>query len=69
MLIGEPATGGCPGNRINGSVTITGDTAGTDFSGNTVSGDATLTNNVGGFIFGDIAPNTIHGTVTTSGNV
>jgi hypothetical protein len=50
-------------------VTITGDTAGTDFSGNTVSGTATLTNNVGGFIFGDIAPNTIHGAVTTSGNV
>ena len=69
VLIGEPATGDCAGNEISGPVTITGDTAGTDFSGNTVSGSATLTNNVGGFIFGDIAPNTIHGTVTTTGNV
>jgi len=69
VLIGEPATGDCPGNRINGSVTITGDTAGTDFSGNTVSGDATLTNNVGGFIFGDLVPNTIDGSVTSTGNV
>ncbi len=29
----------------------------------------TLTNNIGGFIFGDIAPNTIRGPVTTDGNV
>jgi hypothetical protein len=69
VLIGEPATGDCPGNRINGPVTITADTAGTDFSGNTVSGEATLTNNVGGFVFGDIAPNTVHGPVTITGNV
>jgi hypothetical protein len=69
VLIGEPATGDCPGNQITGPVTITGDTAGTDFSGNTVSGSATLTNNVGGFVFGDIAPNTITGTVTSTGNV
>jgi hypothetical protein len=69
VLIGEPATGDCPGNRIDESVTITGDTAGTDFSGNAVSGAATLTGNVGGFIFGDLAPNTIEGSVSTGGNV
>jgi hypothetical protein len=69
VLIGEPATGDCPGNRINGPVTITGDAAGTDFSRNTVSGKATLTNNVGGFVFGDIAPNTVHGPVTITDNV
>ena len=53
VLLGEPATGDCPGNDISGPVTITGDTAGTDFSGNTVSGPVRLTDNVGGFIFGD----------------
>jgi hypothetical protein len=69
VLIGEPATGDCPGNEFDGPVAITGDIAGTDFSGNTVAGKATLTNNVGGFIFGDIAANTIDGPVTTAGNV
>jgi hypothetical protein len=69
VLIGEPATGDCPGNQINGPVTITGDTAGTDFSGNAVSGKATFMNDIGGFVFGDLAPNTIHGPVTITGNV
>ena len=40
VLVGEPATGDCPGNRISGEVTISGDTAGTDFSANTVTGEA-----------------------------
>jgi hypothetical protein len=69
VLIGEPATGDCPGNHISGPVRITGNTGGTDFSGNTVDGPATLTNDVGGFVFGDIAPNTLNGPVTSSGNV
>jgi len=69
VLIGEPATGDCPGNQISGPVTISGDSAGTDFSGNTVAGPATLTNNVGGFVFGDLAANTILGPVTSTGNV
>jgi hypothetical protein len=69
VLVGEPATGDCPGNRIDGDVSITGDTAGTDFSANTVTGDATLTGNVAGFVFGDLVPNSINGTVVTGGNV
>jgi hypothetical protein len=69
VLVGEPATGDCPGNRISGEVAITGDLAGTDFSGNTVSGSATLTGNVGGFVFGDLAANKIAGAVVTGGNV
>ncbi len=69
VLIGEPATGDCPGNQISGPVKITGDTQGTDFSGNTVDGPATLMNDSGGFVFGDLAPNTIQGLVTTTGNV
>jgi hypothetical protein len=69
VLIGEPATGDCAGNVFGVPVTITGDTAGTDFSGNTVSGPARLTDDVGGFVFGDLAANTIHGPVTTGGNV
>jgi len=70
VLIGEPATGDCPGNQIAGPVWITGNTTGTDFSGNTVYGPATLTNDVGGFVFGELpmAANTIYGPVTTSGN-
>jgi hypothetical protein len=68
VLIGEPATGDCPGNQIAGPVQVTGDTQATDFSGNVVYGPATLTNDVGGFIFGDLAPNTVYGPVTTSGN-
>jgi hypothetical protein len=69
VLIGEPATGDCAGNQFGGPVTITGDRAGTDFSGNTVSGPARLTDDVGGFVFGDLAANTISGPVTTGGNV
>ena len=69
VLIGEPATGDCPGNQISGPATITGDTQGTDFSGNTVYGPVTLINDVGGFVFGDLAPNTIQGPVTSTGNV
>jgi len=69
VLVGEPASGDCLGNRINGPVSINGNSEGTDFSGNSVAGPATLTNNVGGFIFGDVAPNTIHGPVVNSGNV
>ena len=33
VLVGEPATGDCPGNRINGDVQISGDTAGHRFLG------------------------------------
>jgi hypothetical protein len=69
VLFGEPATGDCLGNRISGPVQITGDMTGTDFSGNTVSGPVTLTDNVGGFVFGDIAANTLTGPVSTNGNV
>jgi hypothetical protein len=69
VLIGEPATEDCDGNTIRGDVEIAGDTLGTDFSGNSVSGGATLTNNVGGFVFGDLAANSIQGAVVTSGNV
>ena len=69
VLVGEPATGDCPGNRINGDVQISGDTAGTDFSANTVTGDVTLTGNVAGFVFGDLVPNKIKGDVVTGGNV
>jgi hypothetical protein len=69
VLVGEPATGDCPGNQITGDVVITGDQAGTDFSGNTVSGDATLTGNVAGFVFGDLVANTIKGAVVAGSNV
>jgi hypothetical protein len=69
VLVGEPASGDCPGNRIDGSVSITGDTQGTDFSANAVSGAARLTGNVGGFVFGDLVPNEINGAVVTGGNV
>jgi hypothetical protein len=69
VLIGEPATGDCPGNQIAGTVQISGDTLGTDFSGNTVYGSVSLTNNVGGFVAGDIAANTIYGSLATGGNV
>jgi hypothetical protein len=69
VLVGEPASGDCPGNKIAGDVVITGDTQGTDFSGDTVSGHVTLTGNVGGFVFGDLAPNEINGAVVTGGNV
>jgi hypothetical protein len=69
VLVGEPATGDCPGNRITGAVQISGGTAGTDFSGNTVTGAVTLTGNVAGFVFGDLVPNTITGKVVTDGNV
>jgi len=69
VLIGEPASGDCPGNRITESVSLTSNHAGTDFSGNRVGGSVTATGNVGGFMFGDFAPNSISGSVTTSGNV
>jgi len=69
VLVGEPATGDCPGNRIAGPVSITGDQQGTDFSGNTVSAGVTLTGNVAGFVFGDLVPNKIMGAVVTGGNV
>jgi hypothetical protein len=69
VLIGEPATGDCPGNQISGPVRITGNTEGTDFSGNTVDGPTTLTNDIGGFVFGDLAANTLNGPVTSTGNV
>jgi hypothetical protein len=69
VLLGEPASGDCPGNDIKGSVTLTSNGNGTDFSGNTVSEDVTATGNTGGFMFGDFAPNEIKGTVVVSGNV
>jgi len=69
VLVGEPATGDCAGNLINGDVQISGDTAGTDFSANTVSGDVTLTGNVAGFVFGDLVSNKIKGDVVTGANV
>jgi hypothetical protein len=68
-LVGEPATGDCSGNTIDGPVKITGNTFGTDFSGNSVSGPATLTGNTGGFVFGDLVANKVNGPVVTSGNV
>jgi hypothetical protein len=68
-LIGEPATSDCTGNTIDGPVRISGDTEGTDFSGNSVSGPVTLTSNTGGFVFGDLVANSIHGPIATSGNV
>jgi len=69
VLVREPATGDCNGNQLEGPVVISGDTEGTDVSGNTITGPVTLMNNVGGFIFGDVAQNTITGSVVNSGNV
>src|SRR5262245_35494899 len=68
-LIGEPASGDCAGNEFDGPVRLTGNTTGLDFSGNTVSGRLVATDNVGGFMFGEFAPNAVSGPVTASGNV
>jgi hypothetical protein len=78
ILIGEPATGDCAGNTIagpvrledNGCATCGGgaDSGAIDFSGNTVGGPLRVTGNVGTFILGYFAPNTVSGPVTNSGN-
>jgi hypothetical protein len=50
-------------------VRLEGNTTGLDFSGNTVGGRVVATDNVGGFVFGEFAPNAVDGPVTASGNV
>ena len=67
-LVGEPASFDCDGNTIRGSVELTDDTVGLDFSGNTVTEDVLATGNTGGFMFGQFAPNTIGGSVLTGNN-
>ena len=63
-VIGE-GTAGCPGNRINGPVTVTGNSAGVQIVGNTVNGPLTVTGNAGGTT---VTNNTVFGNLTVTGN-
>ena len=64
VVIGE-GTAGCPGNTINGPVTVTGNSAGVQIVGNTVNGPLTVTGNAGGTT---VSNNTINGGLTVTGN-
>jgi adhesin/invasin len=64
VVIGEGTTG-CPGNTINGPLTVTGNSAGVQIVGNTVNGSLTVTGNAGGTT---VINNTIVGNLTVLGN-
>jgi hypothetical protein len=64
VVIGEGTTG-CPGNRINGPLTITGNSAGVQIIGNKVNGSLTVTGNAVGTT---VTHNTITGNLTVTGN-
>src|SRR5262249_30668457 len=69
VLVGEPASGDCPGNRITGAVAITGDTQGTDFSATTAPGEPTPRGAAGAFACGALVPTGTAGAVAGGGTV
>jgi uncharacterized repeat protein (TIGR01451 family) len=62
----------CAGNRITGSLTVTGNTGGVEVYGNTVGGAASVKDNTGASPLADAAPevegNTVTGSLSCSGN-
>jgi hypothetical protein len=77
--IGEPATGVCGGNFIQGALDVEhngcatcdadgGDTGAVDISGDTVLGPLRSTENVGAYVLGYLVSNTVYGRITNVGN-
>jgi hypothetical protein len=64
VVIGEGTTG-CPGNAVNGPITVTGNSASVKIVGNTINGSLTVTGNAGGTT---VTNNTIFGSLTVTGN-
>jgi hypothetical protein len=64
VAIGEGTTS-CPGNAIEGNLTVTGNSAGVRIVGNTIDGNLMVTANAGG---ATVTKNTVHGNLTVTGN-
>ena len=79
VLIGEPATGECGGNFIQGALNVEHngcatcdangmDTGSVDISGDTVLGPLRSTENIGAYVFGYFASNSVYGPTVNEGN-
>jgi uncharacterized protein YjbI with pentapeptide repeats len=64
VVIGEGISA-CPGSRINGSLTVTGNSAGVQIVGNMIGGALTVTANAGG---ATVTKNKVSGNLTVTGN-